>query len=94
MTKPVIGDYKFSYYGKDFKLNTISCADSKNITFIEPNSKRRVDIQWSEQGRCYNIVEYDEIGNPNSAGTQLKVTAREGAIETACTRLLAITGKL
>lgn len=94
MTKPVIGDYKFSYYGRDFELNTISYEDSNDIVFIEPNSKRRVDVNWSEQGRCYNIVEYDELGNPDSPGKWRKVTAREGAIRTACTRLLAISGKL
>ena len=94
MTKPVIGDYIFSYAGTDFKLNTISCADSNDIAFIDPNSKRRVDVNWSEQGRCYNIVEYDELGSPVNAGKWRKVTAREGAIRTACTLLLVNAGKL
>ena len=94
MTKPVFGKYTFNYYGRDFELKIMSNEDSNDIEFIAPKSKRKVAIKWSEQGRCYNIVEYDEFGNPNSAGTQHKVTAREGAIDTACTRLLAIAGKL
>ena len=48
MTKPVFGKHPFNYYDKHFELNTISSVDSNDIVFIEPNSKRRVDVKLSE----------------------------------------------
>ena len=92
MTKPIIGTYPFNYNDKHFELNTISSEGSDDIVFIEPNSKRRVDVKWSEQGRCYNIVAYDELGNPDRPGKWRKVTEREGAIRTACMQLLVNAG--
>ena len=94
MTTPIFGKYTFDYYGRDFELNTISYENSNDVVFIAPNSRQRVDIEWSEQGRYYNIVRYDELGNHDRQGQWLKVTNREGAIKTACTQLLVDAGKL
>lgn len=94
MAKIDFDDFIFCYCGTNYPLKTADFEGSKDKVFLEPKSRQKVAIKWSEQGRVYNIVEYDQYGKPNPRGMQGMVTDRQGAIDSACFQLVVNAGLL